>query len=229
MKCLKNWLIGILLVALSSGCATQKSWVYRPSRYSQPLTVSTNTIVVLPFEDHRSDVNKNKIALYLIPLFPLGWANMDAPEGVSMHVTTGMWMNYKPTEDFTSALVSEFKSASFMKEAYRGNRKTDADYYVQGRILNTKYKGKIFSYGLSAYGPILWIFGLPAGSFSNELSVELNCFNSKTGQPVLSKTYTAEPYGKVFWMYNMGNDFNYADLLQSAYKQFVTDLSKKIK
>lgn len=229
MKNINNPVLGLLLAVLVSGCASQKTWVYKPSSYARPSVTSTNTIVVLPLEDHRLDINKNKIALYLIPLFPFGWANMDAPEGVAMHVTTGMWMNYKPTEDFASALVSEINSAALMKEAYRGNRKTDADYYIQGKILNTKYKGKIFSYGLSAYGPLLWFFGLPAGSFENQLAVELSCVNSKTDQSILSKRYVANPYGKVFWIYNMGNDFNYSDMLQSVYRQFTLDLAKQIK
>jgi len=229
MNYLKHWILGILLVVLTSGCATQKSWVYKPSRYTPPAIVSTNTLVVLPFEDHRSDINNNKIMLYMIPFFPCGWCDMNSPEGIQMHVTSGMWMNYKPTDDFASALASEINSASIFKEAYLGNRKTDADYYVNGTILSTRYKGKIYSYGFSVYGPLLWFFGLPAGSFSNELSVELSCFDSKTNQRILSKTYAAPPQGKVFFLYSMDSDFNYAEMLQPVYKQFVTELSKTIK
>ncbi|NOY69335.1 MAG: hypothetical protein GXP53_07575, partial [Deltaproteobacteria bacterium] len=51
-----------------------------------------------------------------------------------------------------------------------------ASYFISGSILSTQYKGKLFSYGLSVYGPVLWFIGFPATTIQNELSVEMALF-----------------------------------------------------
>jgi len=61
--------------------------------------------VVLPFEDLRTNENNNYWAMYMIPLMPFGWSNYSAPEGAQMHMNSGLWVNYKPTEDYPKALA----------------------------------------------------------------------------------------------------------------------------
>lgn len=228
MKYFKNIALGILLLAMTTGCATQKAWVYKPSKYEPPQSAPSKTVAVLPFEDQRDDVNSNKLMLYMIPFFPCGWADMNAPEGSQMHLSTGMWMNYKPTDDYAKALVSELNSAGFLKEVYFANRKSNENYYIKGTILDTKYKAQMFSYGLSVYGPLLWFFGLPAGHYSNDLAVELSCIEIPSGKIILSKIYSADQRSKVVWIYALGNDFNYSEMLREAYRQFAIELSDKI-
>jgi hypothetical protein len=141
-----------------------------------------------------------------------------------MHVTSALWTNYKPTEDYAKALATELQNARIFKESYFDFRRGDAEIIVAGKIMGTKYTGRMISYGLSAYGPLLWLFGLPAGTVSNDLSIELHCVDAQSNRELFSKTYTAPPYSATVWLYSMPNDFNYPSMLKEVYEKFLDDL-----
>jgi len=214
----------LAVLALLAGCATQRAWVYAPTFPRVSAGPRPERMVILPFRDARQNVNRNRILLYLIPLFPFGWADFEVPEGIQMHITSGLWTNYKPTEDYPKALAEELKNAAMFREAYFDFKEGDADLAIQGSILSTKYDGKILSYGLSAYGPLLWFFGAPAATASNQLAIELDCKDLHTGQTLFSRHYDASPYRKISWLYVMANDFNYPTMLAEVYRKFVDDL-----
>lgn len=229
---MKKYFIFLLFGPLFvSGCATQKAWIYSPNDYNDYYDKPVNickTAVVLPFQDSRENINKNRVMMYLIPLMPFGWQTLQAPEGIQMHIFSGMWTNYKPTEDFAKALAEEIKSANIFREAYFDFKSGCSDIHIQGKILTTEYRGKLISYGLSAYGPLLWLVGFPAGTVSNELVVELSLINSKSNEVIFSNTYTAPTYSKVGWIYVMPNGFNYPSMLKGIYKTFVEDIKTHI-
>lgn len=190
--------------------------------------VNDQKAVVLPFKDLRENVNENKMGLYLIPILPgYGWVNYATPEGMQMHLNSGLWTNYKPTEDFPKALAGEIENTKIFKEIYFDFKKGDADISIEGKIISTYYKVTIISYGLSVYGPVLWFIGLPAGTISNDLSIELNCVDIKSNNVIFSKTYTATQYKKTSWIYALPNDFNYPSMLKDLYKDFIGDLKNQ--
>jgi hypothetical protein len=230
MKRRKIVLLGFLLIpsVFLTACAQQKAWVYKSNSFDFAMPAARRTAVVLPFQDQRENRNSNAYACYMIPLFPFGWMNFDAPEGAQMHATSGLWVNYKPTEDFAKALAEDLSTASIFEDVGFGYKKGDSDVVFTGKILNTKYKGKILSYGLSVYGPIFWLFGAPAATLSNELSLELSCEDAKSGNVLFSKTYTAPKYKKVAWIYSLPNDFNYPTMIRAIYKDFVDHVGKTI-
>ncbi|MBA3037711.1 MAG: hypothetical protein FP814_14615 [Desulfobacterium sp.] len=220
----------LLFVALlfASGCATQKSWVYSPNSYSDISTTITKSVVVLPFQDTRPNTNSNYVALYMIPVMPFGWQTLNVPEGQAMHIYSGMWVNYKPTEDYPKALAEELNGSKLFEEAYFDFKKGNSDLAVKGKILTTKYSGTIISYGLSVYGPMLWFVGFPSGTVSNELSIELSLVDSQSDKVILSNNYTAPEYSRVGWLYVMPNDFNYPAMLKDIYKNFIEDVRTRI-
>lgn len=221
-------IVGALLFSmLVSGCASQRTWVYKPNMYDKASVLADKTAVILPFSDQREDINKNRLGLYIIPLMPFGWANYNAPEGVQMHLNSGMWINYKPTEDFAKALAQELEEAYIFKESYFDFKKGNGDIIINGKIINTKYSATIISYGLSVYGPLLWLVGFPSGTVNNELSIELSCTDIKTNQLLFSKTYSAPKYSKISWLYYLPTDFNYSSMLKGLYNQFVLDLKNE--
>ena len=219
----------VALIALCVlGCSAQKSWVYSPNSYfNTSKALGGLTAVVLPFEDGRYNENKNRAGFYLIPLLPgFGWVNYHVPEGQSGHLNSGLWTNYKPTEDYAKALVQELESAKIFKEGFFDFKKGDSDICIKGRILSTQYKGTLISYGLSAYGPLLWFVGFPAGTISNELMLEISCLDAKTEKVIFTNTYTAPKYSKISWIYVLPNDFNYPSMLQNVFKIFIEDLQR---
>lgn len=215
----------VLAVAVLPGCASQKTWVYRSNPYAAVAAPSSvSKAVVLPYKDARPNENTNMILMYMIPIVPFGWTTQNTPEGVMQHVTSALWNNYKPVEDFPKALVEDLRAAKLYSDAFFDYKEGDAEYVIQGTINSTRYDGKVYSYGLSVYGPLLWFIGLPAGSASNELSIEVNCLNKKTGRTILSKRYTAPSYSATSFLYVMANDFNYPEMLANVNKQVVEDL-----
>ena len=222
---MKKYAILLLFVLLlASGCATQKSWVYSANSYGEASNPLNKSVAILPFQDARTNKNSNYTLMYMIPLMPFGWQTLEIPEGQQMHIFSGMWSNYKPTEDYPKALAEEINSSKLFKEAYFDFKKGSSDCVVKGKILTTQYRGKMISYGLSVYGPLLWFVGFPAGTVVNELSIELSLLDAQSDNVLFSKTYTAPEYSKVGWLYVMPNGFNYPVMLKDLYKTFIEDL-----
>jgi hypothetical protein len=137
-------------------------------------------------------------------------------------------LNYKPTEDFPKALAEDLRNTGLFSEAFFDFRRGNSDFAVSGKILSTSYKGYIISYGLSVYGPLLWIVGFPASTTSNELEIELTLLDSKTEAPLFTKVYNATPQKGVSWLYVMKDDFNYSEMLAEVNKQFCQDIQPYI-
>jgi len=216
-------LAGVAII-LCSGCASQKSWVYRANTYPPAATVTEKKIAVLPFDDARNNENHDMWGIYLIPLVPYGSQTFDCPEGLPMHTTSGLWVNFKPTEDFPKALAEDLRNTHMFSDAFFDFRRESGDYAVKGKIISTKYVGRIISYGLSVYGPDLWLIGFPAAWTENDLSIELALVDAKTEKVLFSRTYTAVPRAGCSWIYAMDSDFNYAEMLAELNKEFCTDI-----
>lgn len=213
-----------LTIAFCSGCASQKTWVYHANTFAIVGSNTERKVAVLPFEDSRANENQNIWGIYLIPIVPYGPQNLNCPEGISQHANSGLWVNYKPTEDFPKALAEDLRNTHMFSDAFFDFRRESGDYAVKGKILSTKYVGRIISYGLSVYGPDLWLIGLPATWTENNLSIELALVDSKTEKVLFSKTYTATPHSGCSWIYCINSDFNYAEMLAELNKQFCTDI-----
>jgi hypothetical protein len=222
---MKKILILIITLALFNiGCASQKAWIYRTNNYSYSATQINKQIVVLPFKDLRENINSNKVVLSVIPLFPFGWLNFSAPEGSQVHMFTRAWTNYNPKEDFSKALAEELRATNIFKEAYFDFKKGESDFIIKGEILLTKYTCTLISYGLSVFGPNLWIIGFPSGTISNEIVIKLSCVDNNSSKVFFSKTYAAPRYKKWAWIYAPPIQFNYSSMLKDLYKDFTEDL-----
>lgn len=222
-------LSALLIISLLAACSNSKGWVYRANSYaeSHSTQLQNKTIAILPFSDKRSNENQNNILIYMIPLAPFGYQNLSSPESVPMHANSSLWLNFNPKEDFAKALVEELNSSRIFREASFATSSRDSEYYINGEIFSTEYNSKLFSYGLSVYGPLLWYFGFPATHVTNDLQVKLSVFDTKTRKQIFTKTYAADHYGKTGWIYSLPSDFRYSEMLASVYKNFLEDLKKE--
>lgn len=218
-----------LLAALLSGCASEKAWMYGAEPAAHTAPVVEKSVSVPAFDDRRVNENSNNWGLYLIPLMPFGPQTLNTPEGVNRHATSTQWQ-WRPNEDIAKATAQEFNSAGLFREVFFSNRASEGDWVLHGTINSTKYDGKILSYGLSAYGPMLWFLGLPAASVSNELDVTFALEDQKTKRTLWQKEYK-EKMSAMSWIYSVKADFEYAALLKKillqATKDMKADLAKK--
>ena len=222
-------LLAIAALVLVASCSNTKGWIYKPNDYKQDNQYQSNifkskSVAVLPFSDKRSNDNSDALMLYALPLSPLGYQNLSSPETTARHVNSGLWVNFNPKEDFAKGLVEELGKSEIFAETFFANSIKDSQYYINGEIISMEYKGKMFSYGLSIYGPLLWYFGLPASHISNDLEIKLSLMDSKLKKEIFSKTYKADQYKKLGWIYNLPNDFYYPEMLRIVYQQFVNDV-----
>lgn len=214
---------GIALL-ITAGCSTQQSLVYRANSYPPPAMSTGKKIAVLPFVDGRTNINQNAIALNLLPFVLYGWQEYNVPEGVPMHLRSGVWPNFKPTEDFPKALVNDLQNTGLFSDSFFSYQRESADYAVEGRILSTRYYGRSYSYYLGIVGVDLQLLGFPAFRVENDLSLELRLVKSATDETLFSKTYTATPRISFSSLYNVKSDFNYMDMMAEINSEFCNDI-----
>ncbi len=224
----KIYIFAILIFCfVISGCASQRGWRYsvEPKKMREPLI--DKSVAVPSFTDSRPDKNNNSLMMYLIPVVPFGWCNYSAPEGGGIKLTSVPIWQFKPAEDLAKAAAEELQAAGLFKEVFFTQRPSEGELVFSGTIKSTNYSGTMISYGLSAYGPLLWFVGFPAGSIHNELAVE---FKLVDHDKVLWSNNYKRNYDKFpFWMYSMPSDFRYDSLYKEIMLQSIVDLERELK
>ncbi len=211
-----------ICVLLTTGCASRKTWVYRSEPESISPAVIDKSVAVPPFSDQRLNENSNMAAMYLIPLMPFGWQTYNTPEGGQIHMNSGIWF-WKPNEDIAKAAAEELNASHIFKEAFFTFRESDAPLILKGTIKSTKYNGKVLTYGLSVYGPCLWLVGLPGTVINNELMLSFKLVD-KTKNTVLWEKEYQEKTDHWSWIYYMQSDFEYPALLKKIMTNVINDI-----
>jgi hypothetical protein len=234
MKRLIAVAITVTMLVLVTGCGTTAKFIY-PAKMSSlaqlaSAPVYNKSVAILPFEDYRDDDNSNMAAMYLIPLMPFGWETYDRPDAASTFLSVASY-DVTPSEDLAKATAVSFRRSNLFKNAFFtfGGERDRADFVLRGRIKIMRYKGKVFTYGLSLFGPWLWAFGAPAGSSTNQLAIELSMTNKK-GEVVWDWSMDKSDW-ITQWIYaRMGSDckmFTY--MMQDGMNDAVADLAKKMR
>ena len=218
-------ILGIFTVLIFSGCASQRVWTYTANPYVKTEPLVDKSVAVPSFADDRIKENSNLIALFYIPIMPLGWMTLNTPEGGQMHVASGLWL-FKPPEDIAKAVAEEINNSGIFKEAFFTNRASEGQLVLKGNVKSTYYYGSMISYCLSFYGVYLWLVGFPAGTYENNLEVAFELVESSTGNVLWNETYKKE-FSKVFWIYAPGADFRYDLLLKDIMKEVIPSLKSK--
>ena len=227
---------GIFALGLASwGCASRAAFNYQ---LSPRVTAGNNTplplkVAVLPFQDRRGQDNTYYVLLYLIPLVPYGAIHYDRPDGANGFLFHAAY-NFRPSEDLAKAAVEELQQNGFFSEVFLTQREKEpgVDLILSGDIQEARYDGKLISYGLSAYGPLLWFFGLPAGTTHNGLTLAMTLKRTSDGQTVWSHKVSGD-WGKTVGLYyNWAADFDgipliLKDGLHEGMTRLANDLQSK--
>lgn len=218
----------IIFGLLEIGCSSARTWTYQVAPFTDRQRSIEKSLAVPPLNDLRRPENDNKVALYFIPLMPFGWQDLEQPEGVNRHIASGLWQ-FKPTEDIAKALASEIHNHNIFRESFFTFRESDADYVLRGSLTSTNYSGKMYTYGLSVEGPLLWFIGFPAGSLTNRLAFKLELVERQSNKHIWEQDYSFEYDAGVFWLYSMPEDFYYDKALKQLVPKILADLEAAIK
>jgi hypothetical protein len=209
------------IVALTAGCSSRAAFSYRPSPVvaapGPPLPLPVK-VAVVPFRDLRGDDNTDATLVYLVPLAPFGWQNYDRPDAANGFITYAAY-NFRPSEDFARATADELKQNGFFSEVFVTDREREpgVDLVLTGEIRKSTYEGKLISYGLSVEGPLLWIFGLPAGTVANDEQISLTLKRAGDGTVVWSHQISGRWSKTIGLYYNWGADFDgFPQILQTG-------------
>ncbi len=234
MRLARNALAVTVLVAAAAqlaGCMAR--WTYPPDPkglFRATGAKSDLVIAVVPFREVRPEENsKGTFFLYLIPLMPFGWITYERPEMEEFFPTIGAW-RFVVGEDLGSATAQSLEQSEMFKRVFLTRRRETqgADYVMQGTANHTLYEAKIYSYGLSAFGPLLWLFGAPAGSSQDTLDVTFS-LTDRTNAPVWSYTFTGSQSVIQGIYYNFGTDVEYFPaLMQAAMNAALKNLEPEI-
>lgn len=228
---MKQSLLFIVLVAALAGCGTTAKFIY-PADSSKLVHVCDSpkhdmSVAVVPFEDHRP--SKNNSAgwwLYLIPAMPWGEATYERPDGARMFFSINEY-NFDVPEDLAKAAATSLRQSGMFKDVFftYGGEKDNAGLLLKGTIDSTLYKGKIISYGLSVYGPLLWYVGLPGGESINHLSIKLQLVDRRTNQVRWEHAFSKDSSVVQSLYYNTGQDcINYAAMMQEGMNEAILAL-----
>ena len=223
---IKKFIAVLLASACCLACANQRVWTYNAGQKITRQPLINKSVAVPDFSDSRINDNSNHIAFGLIPLIPFGWLNLQTPEGGQQHISSGLWL-FRPPEDFAKATASELENSGLFKEVFYTSRKSDADLTLQGAIKSTQYTGKIFFYGLSIPGDLLWFIGFPQGYSDNALEIHLTLVDNHTGATLWENSYSGY-IDQFAFLYYVPADFRYDDLMKKALGSAVSDMQKQI-
>ena len=212
MKKLTFYTLVVIFSLTFTGCAKRAAFEYSPSEKvstelkNAPLPLK---VAVTSFLDARGQDNTSYLPLDLIPLVPYASMNYDRPDASNRFVYHAAY-NFRPSEDFAKAVVDEMKQNHFFEEVFftQREREPNVDLIVTGKIVNTRYHAKVLSYGLSIYGRLLPLIGLPIGNTQNSLSLFLEMRRASDNIVVWSYEVNGE-WGKTVGIYyNWAADFD---------------------
>jgi hypothetical protein len=203
------------------------SWIYKSETFIEQKPVIGKAVEVPPFADKRPNVNKNTVYLALIPFVPFGSLIYDKPEMESPFVGSARW-NFRPQEDLAQAVAEELRNSGIFKEAFFTNMTGDGDLALKGIIESTRYHGTLITYGVSVPAFLLWMIGFPSGTADNELQLNLQLVDQKTGAVIWEKDYRKADY-RVSFIYYVKPDFFYDDLLKQIMKEAIPDIRDRMK
>ena len=231
-----------LAAAVLTGCTNVATFDYNAAPGSiasfQEKGIARKTVAVMPFMDQRSacitdpgDIGEDgSFYLGFIPFMPFGYLIKDAPEKTDDFVSLGRF-HFEPGNDLANAAMISLRQSNLFANVIRANNQeqAQADYIWRGKLLNTTYRGNMYSYCITYFlSPFFWIIGIPSGTSWNRLHVQFELIERASGNVVWKYDFDKED-SITHWIYaRVGKDASlYAMLMKLAMNNALRDLSQQ--
>lgn len=233
----------IALISLLTGCTNVATFDYTAAPGTitvfQEAGQARKTVAVMPFMDQRGSAaadpgeigERGSLYLGFIPLMPFGYLIKSEPEKSDDFVSLGRF-HFDPANDLANAAMVSLKASNLFAKVTRANKmeQAQADYIWRGKLLNTAYRGNMYSYCITyCLSHIFWLIGVPSGTSWNRLAVQFELLDAKSGQVVWRYDFDRED-SITHWLYaRVGKDVSmYPLLMKLAMNQAMSDLSAKV-
>ncbi len=170
MKHFISSILSVLCLLLLSGCVGPKPYIYEPGKKLEQTSKIPLKLGIVPLKDERGLKNTSQFLCFFIPLIPYCESDYERPENTEGGASAGL----KPSDDFAKAFVEEIKQNNIFEDVFFTQNENDinADIIMTGTIHTAKISHKITFYGLTVFGDLLWLLGLPAGSMTTSLDLD---------------------------------------------------------
>ncbi len=218
----------LFLIPLLTSCAhLSERWEYQSNHYSPSLKKNKKTVVILPFEDARVIRKKGHMGLSFIPFVPYATETFSGPEAKGFRAAAHPYF-FRPKVHPAMSLAEELKASGFFSNVTYVEREENvvkADYVIKGILKRTDFSRRLYFYGLSVPGELLWLFGLPALRLESTIEVNLDLIDRRNGRTIWNYTVHETDVNKVkFWGHKKSVDVLWPQLLQEGYKKAVLSL-----
>ena len=223
-----------LTLLICGGCGAtlnNSHYAYTPgdkiNSDSKPLPVNVGINFL---DDLRGYENNDNVRLIFLPLMPYVKSHYDRPETEYKFSGKGL----KPGEDFANALVQEMQQNNLFKKVFLVQQEgsATADLIVTGRINKASIDTIVTAYGLSMFGIIPWIVGLPEGKVYNGLDVQYE-MRRTYDNALVWKCDVKGDWSSVFgFYYNYSKEDPYTGMnmiLRKNFQKGLFELSEEIK
>lgn len=233
MKKMMSVLAGAMLVWLLASCGAVSRFNY-PADMDDLALVSPTPfqpykVAVPPFKDSRLDLNlSSSLWIYLLPLCPYGYVEYYRPEKAERFVSISEFI-FNPTVDLAQAAVFSLRRSNLFTDVNFTPAGKNAELVFNGEIIMTYYKGRLFTYGLSWTGPLLWLIGAPAATSGDRLRVKFSLTRPGRPQPMWEYVYDGDDW-TVQWIYGQQarDTVFFSSLMQEAMNSAIRDLRNRL-
>lgn len=186
----------IILILIFQFCITMPKNTYQPDPAEQK-TIKVNSIRVGILKDNRTGENVDKIGLIFLPFVIKSGLELNFPE-------YSLSPNSTPIKySLSDALKLELNNRYKLKEVYISEiHDTKSNYSIEGEISKFYCDQKMFTYGLSFFGVILWYTPAPIGRNLCEINVKFKILDKKENI-IFDKNYNSEDSIYFSFYYNM--------------------------
>lgn len=188
-------LASIVAVSLFSGCITSFQYSADELKHVKSIPAATQQpCYVERFSDDRGfPKNKNTIFLTWIPLVPYGEKESFHPEDGNMYLFVNSYRVDVSNDLANATILSLDKTGVFSSVSSSPTLKNAPGYTLSGSVYNFSVRETMTTYCCSFFGAILYFVGLPAGSSTNRIGVELTLTDNETNEIVWrSRLYDEE-------------------------------------